>query len=370
MLTYRHGERPQRSSILYLALVCSALLGSCGCLVRRGPKILPHDRFDYAGAIARSWQEQMLLNMVKMRYMETPVFLDVQQVVAQYTIEGSATANTPSWGGEINLGAAADFSGRWAESPTITFNPMSGEQFTRSLLQPISPTNLWTLIEADWPISDVFTVAVKSINGLRAQTKGKIGTHSGEPEFYRVLAMLQELQSMDLIGLRVETGANAGGTLYFRAGKADKAAAETVRQVQELLGLNPNAEEYHLTFGAVPENDTDIAMLTRSMLEILEETAAGVEIPAADIRKGRATDLGLGATSSEQVSGFRVRVKSSSGKPSSAEAFETIRYRDSWFWIDDGDLVSKRDFGFLMILFQLVESGTSVAPPVLTISKP
>ena len=63
------------------------------------PRNLAHDRFDYSAAITRSWKEQMLLNlnMVKLRYMDPPMFLDVQQVVQQYTLEGSGSLLAPGW---------------------------------------------------------------------------------------------------------------------------------------------------------------------------------------------------------------------------------------------------------------------------------
>jgi hypothetical protein len=61
------------SALLLLAL--SAVIVS-GC-VGIGPKTVTKDRFDYSGAIADSWKTQMLLNIVKVRYGDAPVFLDV-----------------------------------------------------------------------------------------------------------------------------------------------------------------------------------------------------------------------------------------------------------------------------------------------------
>lgn len=42
------------------------------------------DRFDYNQAIVQSTNEQMLLNMVRLRYSEPPVFLAVNSVLTQY----------------------------------------------------------------------------------------------------------------------------------------------------------------------------------------------------------------------------------------------------------------------------------------------
>jgi hypothetical protein len=53
-----------------------------------GPTTIPHDRFDYAEAISKSWKSQMLLNMVKIRYADVPIFVDVASVISQYTLQG------------------------------------------------------------------------------------------------------------------------------------------------------------------------------------------------------------------------------------------------------------------------------------------
>jgi hypothetical protein len=79
--------------------------------------------------------------------------------VTTYTFEGSASVNLPDWAGAAS-GSAAGINRRWAESPTITYNPMAGEKFSESLLQPLSPVTIFSLVQAGWPIDNVFSVRV------------------------------------------------------------------------------------------------------------------------------------------------------------------------------------------------------------------
>ena len=54
--------------------------------------MVARNRFDYTTAVADSWKRQMLLNLVKIRYGDTPVFLDVASIISQYELEGTFSA--------------------------------------------------------------------------------------------------------------------------------------------------------------------------------------------------------------------------------------------------------------------------------------
>ena len=83
------GSRRRITLRIAAALVIPAMLVSCSSI---GPPHVARDRFDYAEALSRSWKENMLLNLVKLRYADAPLFLDVSSIVEQYTLQGQLSA--------------------------------------------------------------------------------------------------------------------------------------------------------------------------------------------------------------------------------------------------------------------------------------
>jgi len=136
------------------ALLLLPLLALAGC-DSMGPGTVARDRFDYAGAVGESWKSQMLLNLVKIRYGDIPVFMDVGQVVAGYsmqrTVSGTASFNTFNQGAPFQaitgaLGPTASVT--YNDSPTITYTPLQGERFARSIMGSIPPQSC-----SAWPFN-------------------------------------------------------------------------------------------------------------------------------------------------------------------------------------------------------------------------
>ncbi|HVK52998.1 MAG TPA: hypothetical protein VM469_14805, partial [Pseudoxanthomonas sp.] len=82
-------------SRLFSLVIGAALMTSCASM---GPQSIPRDRLGYSSAISESWKEQTLLNIVRLRYADAPMFLDVSSVVASYSAEGqlNGAVNFPS----------------------------------------------------------------------------------------------------------------------------------------------------------------------------------------------------------------------------------------------------------------------------------
>jgi hypothetical protein len=99
-------------------------------------------------------------------------------------------------------------------------------------------------------------------------------------------------------------------------------------------------------------------------LNIMNNMAAHVDVPAPHIAEGRALP-GFNFATSQKESQQPLLIHSSKAKPDGA--YVTVPYRDYWFWIDDRDLKSKRAFAFMMLLFTLSETGEKENLPLITI---
>jgi len=350
-------------------LLASLLFVGCSGI---GPSTVTRDRFDYTGAVAESWKSQMLLNLVKLRYSDTPVFLDVGQIVSGYTLQSTFTAagtinnlsgvvpGVPN--SSVGLGAQGQFTDR----PTITYAPLVGERFARSLMTPIPPPALLSLVQAGNPINLVFRLAVNVVNGIQNRFGGDLRARPADPEFYELLERLRRIQESGIIGIRVQREEREGEAIVmsFRQ-RVDPKVEADVLAVRQMLGLDPRAREFRVVYGSVAANDKELAILSRSILEILIELSSFISVPEAHVAENRVRptaepEMGPGGPVPPLI-----RINSSSERP--ANSFVSVPYRDYWFWIDDRDIPSKRLFTFLMFVFTLVETGGKEGAPVVTI---
>src|SRR6185369_8900927 len=152
-----HYIRQRKSGLEWTAFFFTAGLLLTGCH-SIGPRTVPRDRFEYSGSISESWKRQTLLNIVKLRYMDPPTFVDVGQIVSGYTLEtalnagGNLSSAGAVQGNSLSAGAAARFTDR----PTITYTPLTGAKFIRTLMTPLPPDSVLFTVQSGWPANAVF----------------------------------------------------------------------------------------------------------------------------------------------------------------------------------------------------------------------
>src|SRR5512144_1596 len=196
---------------LALGLPLLVLLSACATV---GAGSINRDRLDYAEALTRSWKEQMLLNIVKLRYADTPVFLEVSSVISSYQLQsqlsllGTLSYNlTPNLPDSLGRGVTMGATGIYTDRPTITYTPLQGDKFTRQLLRPIVPAAVFQLVQAGYTVDLIFQLTVRAINGIYNRSTRGMMTRDADPEFYQVLDTLRRLQLSEAIGFRLEWAA-------------------------------------------------------------------------------------------------------------------------------------------------------------------
>lgn len=345
-------------------LFAAVILAACQSV---GPATVPRDRADYSDAISDSWKNQMLLNIVKLRYADVPIFVDVGQIVAGYSLETSvnASAQFHSSGSLLGNGSSVGAAGKYTDRPTITYVPLTGGKFMQELLTPIPPIGIFKAIQSGWAADSLFWLGVSSINGIRNVRNGPDGVMPADPQFERVAFLMRDAQASGALGIRVRPAAGGKDAVIvtIRSRNAPPESLARLQELRQLLGLREGAEEFPLALSDVQSSPEELAIQSRTLFGILAALALRVDVPAEHVSEGRA-GVGLAPVTS-QPERLHFNVSSSATRPTDAAV--SVQYRDQYFYIDDRDLGSKRAFAMIMLLFTLSNVGNEASLPVLTI---
>lgn len=350
------------SYIRALSILLSLIIAACSSV---GPNTVPEDQFNYNGAIASATQEQLLMNLVRLRYSETPTFLKVSSVISQYTRAGNVSA-----GVGVNAGASGDNTAtlggvmRWSDRPVISYTPITGQEFAKDLLKPVRPFQLFEMIQSGWPAVLVLRTSMVSINGLTNHVTRPSSRKQANPGFYAVQDLVQSLMQAQVLALR--TRVDASGIqkmeLDIDLAKAPERAADLAR-LQAILDLDPDIDEIEIVYGKLADEKNQIAVLTASIWEIMLRIAWQFDAPAEHIEKGRTLDI-FKSKHKDYIQPIAVNF----AKERPENAFVSVFTQDYWFYIDEDDRESKRVFSFLELLLTLTQSDVQGVAPVMTIS--
>jgi hypothetical protein len=347
-----------------LTFTAAALFTGCTHL---GPKSVVVDRFDYSTAIADSWKQQTLLNIVKLRYMDLPVFVDVSSVVAGYSmqtggsINGTLSTKNAIQGNYFAAGGQAIYTDR----PTITYVPLTGEKFLRGLITPIDPKNIFFMLQAGYPADFILGLTIEGMNGVRNRSTAGGTAREADPEFIRALQLMREVQAAGAVGMRVEEDKTKGSTavLFFRRDDVPADILEKTAEIRRLLKLPADQQKFVLAYSPVRGATNELAVNSRSMLQIMSAFASYLDVPETDLKEHRA--MPAFENTAPESRGDTVRIHSGKDKP--ADVFVAVHYRGQWFWIDDGDWRTKRALTAVMFFFTLAETGDNGQLPLITI---
>jgi hypothetical protein len=150
----------------------------------------------------------------------------------------------------------------------------------------------------------------------------------------------------------------------------EKLTAEIQKEqqvVREILKLRQGLNEVRLVFGSAPQNDNEIALVTRSMLEMLFDLSSSIDVPPSHVEEGRVPGTRVFETDGGPDGFRRPMVRILSGPERPEDAFVAVPYRGNWFWVEDRDYPSKGMFSLLLILMSLTDVDSGKGAPIITI---
>lgn len=357
-----------KSRITYFLLFALlALGGPIGCL-NYGPISLKSERSKYNLAIQKTNDEQLLLNLVRLKYRDTPFFLEVGNVASQFKLRNKAsiTAQLESMVKDIfNLGASTSYE----ESPTVSYTPLQGDSFVKNILSTLPLKTITLLFHSGWSIERVFRVSCQLLGGLENAPGASGPTPSFAPEykkFLKAIKYLQELDDRDALRINYQevNGQPQMVLQISNEAKNSKSALEFARTVNAVSGKGM----YVLNHFPTPEQVNHLRIVPRSFLGIMFYLSQSTEVPTRDVLKGKITltkTLTGESFDWSDVTGDLLTIRSSDEEPLRSKV--RIYYRNSWFYIDDSDLDSKSTFSLLTQIYALQSGAIKSIDPVLTI---
>lgn len=353
-------HRSSRLRRLACALLGSGLAAtSCSSL---GHRTVRDDQFNYGGAIASASAEQLLMNMVRLRYDVPPVFLTVSSVISQYRRStslslraGLGTSATGDDTGSVGVGAV------WVDRPTITYTPVTGRDFARTFLTPLQPQQIFALLQSGWPADLAVRLSIVSINGVKNESSRPSRRQVADPAFWELMEVMRRLREASALGTRPVRGSEDSQTsLFLRDEDLTPEIAADQKRFRELLFLASDEHDFQLTAGLIPDEPDEITVLTRSIRDIMLNLAWRFDVPPEHVSEGRTAESFVSPRSP------LIQVHFADSRPS--EAYVAVESRGYWFYIDDRDRASKRAFSFLHMLLSLTETPEPGLGPILSIN--
>ena len=318
-------------------VLASVVLVSAGCSAV-GPRYIESSRGSYLDVLALTDQQELLANLVRMRYAEAPVFIQIDGITASPSLRFDVDS-------ELDVDSLVDGSTLkprviYEDNPTIVYTPLLGKEFSRELLLPLDPLVLLLLRENEWQLDELFRLLVSSINGIR-------NAPPDSARFDTIAETLGEL-SRDgglFLGTITDSNAKGGEQLLLWLSPSTKATLGG-QELMKQLGLDASTEVYPVKPG-FRTGDAPISITMRPLYAVMLRLADMIDVPPGHARLATPPRNADAMNDNSPL----LKIRYSESRP--ADALVSMQSRNVWYSVADSDLRSKRTLQTLRLLFNL-----------------
>jgi hypothetical protein len=362
--------------------------------------------------------EQLLTNLVRLRYADSPIFIDLPTITSQFELTAGGS-DPGSAGSQTNFGIAG-LTGR--DSPTLSYHPRQGREISKALLNPLS-ADVYSVVTAGARLDQFFWMTLNDVNDVQNATQGTIlapRVPDDNSRFLRGIELLTaidnqggaeigfstteesrsasdpipsgQVQGADLLsaakdGYVYRNKGDGRMTVYKRQKglvlkiRAPFTQSAEMQEMAQIFDITPGLSRYKVESELQPDAESSPAVALpgrvvkdtiylnlRSILQIMTFMSKGVCVPEEHIATreapvtlepdGRPFDW-------TRITAGNFFVASQKGRPRDAEV--AVHYRGYWFFIPKNDVNSRSALAILEILFSLQDTDETNNSPVLTL---
>jgi hypothetical protein len=356
-----------------------------------------------------------LINVVRLRYGDSPIFIDLPNITSQFEMSGrgnylggygNQTPGRASLGfGELSL----------RDTPTLSYHPREGREMAKALLTPLA-SDLFIVVNAGANLEQLLLLTINDSNdvpnapgattllpivrednslylrgiriiaALRARdaTELEFGTDE-ETDSSSEPIPISQVQGRDLLNAAKDgyvyrpqaqgrvTLLKREKRLYLRV-RDPYVHSPEMAEMARIFRLTPGLSQYQIKSElsdeakkSLPSGDT-LYLNMRSVLQIMTFLSKGVCVPEEHVRSGIAPgtpDADGQPYDWTRITGGNFAVYAQKHRPRAAEV--AVPYRGYWFYIAPDDVKSRSVMAILEILFALQESDGKSVGPLLTL---
>ncbi|MCB1072647.1 MAG: hypothetical protein H7A41_05355 [Chlamydiales bacterium] len=367
--------------VLFILTISTLFLSGCH-VSSRTAMYGSGGRTSYNVAAQNTTNQELLLNLVRLRYSDTPYFLELNGITTQFNFSSklNSTIKLPGFDNDNPASVGGELG--WSNQPTIQYSPLEGKDFAIQMMQPLDLRIIQGLVFTGWDVDRVFRLLIQNMADIpnASAASGPVPTKAPHyRKFFECLELLRHFQSLGVlqIGVRYIPPEGSKGVSEEEACERRPNAiqisfpangSESDRLADLLEGIKKSKGRYVLNMRQAFNEEASLGLMTRSLLGTMYYLSLGVKVPPKDIAAGTvAMTLNDDGTLFDwhHVIGDLMCINWSYRQPDNY--YLAVPYRGYWFFIDDSDISSKRTFVLLQQIYNLQAKQQEKEGPLLTI---